>query len=484
MAFNPNGHTFPITKLANEVVHMIFAYLNPREAANLRLLSKRMALVGLHYLVPTIHLDLEKDSLKKLRDIADHPVASKHVYELVYEIDRLESLSWEDWSRRIMGAGYNSWQYRGPPEPPWANASAATMLAYSQELEIYLSMPVHRFSQEQIHQEWNHFRDAYIKQWNICHSLSLGREIRDALKKLTNLRSVRTSSRNTMTRWMEGFTERLGAEWDKDALVLDLPVEAWKVGLCSTQLILRTLGHHNIPITTLKLAGLNWQFLAQDEKDFMHIKESFRHLKDLSIFFTGRVTWYQERISDSAYRFDADAFRQIMQSGRLVELLSAAPDLEALAISVEECVPISFEHTFGMFHWKSLGAVMLKAFNTNENEWLGFFSRHANSLHSIRLCDIDLLDGRWSTILHRMHQTLKIKHAHASWDFPEDNGARFWHMHKKIKIWDEERKVFVSSFLGKLVKQYLQQHDKEDTTFEAYLTSLHVGPLEELLDYD
>ena len=485
MAFNTNGQTSPITKLPNEVVHMVFAYLNPGEVANLRLLSKRMAVIGLHYLVPTIHLDLEMDSFKKLRDIADHPVASKHVYELVYEVDRLESLSWEDWSRRIIGYGYNSWQYRGLPEPPGANASAADMQAYSQELEIHLSMPVHRLSHEQIHQEWNHFRDAYIEQWTICNSLSLAGVINDALKKLPRLRSVRTSSRNTMTRWMEGFTERLGAEWDNDALVLDLPVDAWKVGLCSTQYILRVLGHHNIPITTLYLAGLNWQFLAQDDNRFMRIKGSFRHLKDLSIFFTGRITCYQEEISEGANRFDSDAFTQIRQRGRLLELFSAAPDLEALTISFGGCDPTiaaSFEHTFGTFHWKSLKDVKLMAFETNEDEVLDFFSRHANSLQSISLRLIDLSDGKWSTILHRMHQTMKLKHVHGCWDLSEDYHTRIWNMHKIVKIWDEKRKVFVSSHLGTLVEQYLQQHDKKDMTFEAYLTSLHLGPLEELLE--
>ena len=485
MAFNTNGQTSPITKLPNEVVHMVFAYLNPGEVANLRLLSKRMAVIGLHYLVPTIHLDLEMDSLKKLRDIADHPVASKHVYELVYEVDRLESLSWEDWSRRIMGDGYNSWQYRGLPEPPGANASAADMQAYSQELEVYLSMPVHRLPQEQIHQEWNHFRDAYIKQWNICHCSSLATEIRDTLIKLPRLRSVRTSSENTMTRWMEGFTQRCGALWDQNALVFDQPWSAWKVGLCSTQNILRALGHHKLPITTLCLDGLNWHFLAMNERGFMLTKEIFRYLKDLSIFFIGRVTSRDESTSFVAQHYDSDNFRHIKQRGRLVELLSAAPDLEALAISFSGCDPtiaVSFEHTFGMVHWKSLKAVKLIAFETNENEVLNFFGRHANSLHSVSLRTIDLLDGTWLTILHRMYQTLKLKHAYFSGGLSDENGTRVWDLEKEIEIWDEERKVSVPACIGEVVEQYLQQHDKKDMTFEAYLTSLHLGPLEELLE--
>ncbi len=477
MALDPKGYYSPITKLATEVVHMIFGYLTPGEAANLRLLSKNMAAVGLHYLVPAVHLDLEEDSFNKLRDIADHPIVSKHVYELVYEVDRLESLSWEDWSRRIMGAGYNSWQYRGPPEAPGANASAAAMRAYSQELEIYLSMPVHRFPQEQIHQEWNGFRDAYIKQSNTCRSLSLPGKLRDTLIKLPKLRSVRTSSKNPMTRWMEGFTQRHDALWDQNALVFDQPWSAWKVGLCSTLSVLRALGHHNLPITTLCLDGLNWQFLAQKDRDFMLTKESFRHLKDLSIFFIGRVTSGDESTSFSLQRYDSDAFRRVKQRGRLVELLSAAPDLEALAVSFGECeliIAISLEHTFGTFHWNSLKAIELIAFETSENELLDFLSRHANTLESIILNAIDLSNGTWLTTLHRMRQTLKLKHARVPTELTENNGMIIWDGERKVECWDAERKVFISSCFEDFMERYLQGHDKEDMTFEAYLASLRV----------
>ena len=477
--FAPGSHaTCPITKLPNEVIHMIFAYLTPREVANLRLLSRGMAVVGLHYLVPTVHLQLEEDSFNKLRDIANHPVVSKHVYELSYEIDRLESLSWEEWSTRIMGAGYNGSRYRGPPGPPGQNASATTMQAYNQHLKTYLSLPVHRYAPRQIHKEWNQYNDAYIKQWNVCHSSSLLGELGDALRKLPNLRSVCTSSQNTMTRWMKGFTQRLGAPWDQDAFVHSLPVDAWKVGLRSTQNVLRALANSNLPITTLYLAGLNWQLIAQDERDFISIKDSFRHLKDLSIFFKGRVIYREGAILESTKRYDLNALREIAQRGRLLELLSAAPDLEDLTISFGQCDAINFislEHTFGMFRWHSLKAVELGSFQSSENALLEFLSRHAHSLHRVNMNAIDLSDGTWSTMLHRMRQVLKLKHALASYYLSEDHWSRVWHMHKEVKIWDENRKVSVSSCFGKLVEQYLQQHDKEDMTFEAYLTSLHTS---------
>lgn len=476
-AFNPNGYAFPITELANEVVHMIFAYLTPRETANLRFLSKNMAVVGLHYLVPTVHLDLEEDSFKKLRDIADHPVVSKHVYELVYEVDHLELLSWEDWSRRIMGPEYIASRNRGEPEHPGVNASVAAMQVYLRELETYSSMPAHQFSQEEIHQEWNQFRDAYIKQSNICHSRSLSRKLRDALVRLPKLRYVHTSSKNTMTRWIEGFTQRLGASWDEYALVLNPPRGASKVGLCSTQNVLRALGRHNLPITTLCLDGLNWQFLAQDKRDFIITKESFRHLKNLSMEFINRITEREGRISVNANRYHRDGFKQTQQRGRFLELLSAAPDLEALRISFNRYYP-TIGMSLGVFHWTSLKAVELDTLETSERDLIDFFSRHANSLHSVTLTDIDLLDGTWFPILHKMRQTLKLKHAHAFFELSEDDGMTVWEMDRTIECWNVERKVsVVSPPLGELIGEYLQEYDKEDMTFEAYLINVRFEPL-------
>lgn len=505
MAFNTNRYTLPIirlanevvhiltlyfapgesaacaiTKVPNEVVHMIYAYLTPGEAANLRLMSKDMAVIGLHYLVPTVHLDLKEDSFKKLQDIADHPIASKHVYELVYEVDRLECLSGEDWSRRIIGPEYIASRDRGEPKDPGGDADLAARRTYFQELNIYLSMPHHQFTQGQIHQEWNKFRDAYKKQLDICHSSSLSGKLIAILIKLPKLRSVRTSSENTMTRWMEGFTQRTGASWDPNAPVLDLPGAAWKVGLCSTQRVMRAIGHHRLPITTLRLDGLNWQFLTQNKRDFTLTKECFRHLKDLSINFTSRVTIGDESISASAHRYDSEAFSRVTQRGRLVELLSAAPDLEALAIGFGECdftMERSLEHTFGMFHWRSLKTVELIALETTETELLDFFGRHANSLRGISLSAIGLSDGAWSTTLHRMRQTLKLKHARMSMGMTEATGMISRGTAWGVEFWDVEYKVFVPSCLKDLVEEYLQGYDKGDMTFEEYLASLRVDNL-------
>ena len=431
---------------------MIYAYLTRGEAANLRFLSRNMAVVGLHYLVPTVHLDLEEDSFNKLRDIADHPVVSKHVHELIYEVDRLQSLSWEDWSQRISFEEYNASRARGAPEQ--------------------------RFPEEQLHQEWHQFRDACIKQSAICNSRSLSAKLGGALVRFPNLRSVRMSSKSTMTRWLEGFTQRLGASWDQDAVMEEWRRCDGKVGLGSTQSVLRAIGSHNLPITRLCLDSLNWQFLAQHTRDFKFTKKSFCYLRDLSLRFVTHK--FGLRVHTSA----ANAFIT-KQRGRLLALFSAAPDLQTLRLFFGLYYPraaIPFGHPCDMFHWKSLEAVELRAFETSENELLDFFSRHADSLRSVTLADIELSHGTWLSTLHRMRQTLQLKHAHAHAKLYNlaENGIDIerYKMDRTVEVWDEEREVFViSPCLGDLVSQYLQEHDKADMTFESYLASLRLEHL-------
>ena len=473
MAFSPDRCASPIARLANECIHMIYAYLTPGEAANLRLLSKNMAVIGLHYLIPTVYLELERDSFNKLWDIADHPVASKHVYELVYDVDRLQKITREDWSKRIEFAEYRALRNRVPPKHPGANASAATMQAYDRELQSYSTQRVHQYSKEQLRQEWHQFQDACIKQSAICNSRALSAKLRGALVRFPNLRSVRMSSKSTMTRWLEGFTQRLGASWDQDAVKEEWLRRDSKVGLGSTQSVLRAIRGHNLPITRLCLDSLNWQFLTQKTRDFEIAKESFRHLKHLSMSF---VT---HKSSLEIYTNEATAF-MIKQRGRLLELLSAAPDLQTLRLSFCPDVPrpiLPFGHANDMFHWKSLQAIELRRFDTTENELLEFFSRHADSLRSVTLADIDLVDGTWLTTWHRMRQTLQLKHAHAHGELDDwkENGVDMgrWRMNHTIKIWDDEREVsLVSPCLGDLIRQYLQEHDEVDMTFEDYTASI------------
>ena len=80
---------FPAHCLPSELIHMVFAYLEPKEAAVFRWAGRVVAEIGLHYLTPKVYLRLREESYDRLLAIAEHPIASKCVVELQYETEGL-----------------------------------------------------------------------------------------------------------------------------------------------------------------------------------------------------------------------------------------------------------------------------------------------------------------------------------------------------------------------------------------------------------
>lgn len=81
---------FPAVRLPSELIHVVFTYLEPTEAAAFRWAGGVVADIGVQYLVPTAHLVLKEESYTRLLAIAEHPVVSKYVIKLVYETEGLK----------------------------------------------------------------------------------------------------------------------------------------------------------------------------------------------------------------------------------------------------------------------------------------------------------------------------------------------------------------------------------------------------------
>ena len=71
-------------ELPNEILHMICSYLDPWDIKSTLWLSKRCAAVGLHYLIPVVHVALLQESIAKLHAFADHPVLRHHVHTVLF----------------------------------------------------------------------------------------------------------------------------------------------------------------------------------------------------------------------------------------------------------------------------------------------------------------------------------------------------------------------------------------------------------------
>lgn len=97
----------PIDGIPVEIAHLIFARFSPGQVAELRLVCKVFAAIGLHHLKQEIHLIFKSSSFQRLREFVEHPVISKRVTSLFYEADALESYrTMGEWRRNILVPGW------------------------------------------------------------------------------------------------------------------------------------------------------------------------------------------------------------------------------------------------------------------------------------------------------------------------------------------------------------------------------------------
>ena len=84
--------------LPNELLHDVCSCLLSADIKNLRLLNHQFANLGAEYLLPEVHLVFEEESVKRLHEIARHPIIGRAVTSLFYEATLIDSLDDEVWS--------------------------------------------------------------------------------------------------------------------------------------------------------------------------------------------------------------------------------------------------------------------------------------------------------------------------------------------------------------------------------------------------
>ena len=122
----------PINKIPTELLHEMFTHLSPTEAANLRLISKKFAKIGIEFILPELHPIVKKDGFDNMLAIVEHPVIPKYVKSLYYEVDVLNNLDFEEWRSSI---SKDTWSTnRTGMAKPEENASPASREVYERNL--------------------------------------------------------------------------------------------------------------------------------------------------------------------------------------------------------------------------------------------------------------------------------------------------------------------------------------------------------------
>ena len=384
---------------------MICTYLKSREIANLRLVSRLAATIGLRYMVPEVHLILAKDSFEQLKALAEHPVASKYVTSFFFETDKLGVLPHEHWEPLVAGPQYvaqvQEMHRRGHP---CHHATERCLRTFKREISKLSAAPRHQYTDQEMEDAFGKYSDFIHFQQDSEEAAVQEKEVAEAMKHFPLLKEIKMASQVFTSRLRKTFEPAFCTYYESDN---PRETQSEPLGVQQMRSLLLGAYHAGLKIEVLYCGLVSWRILQQDTEIFARMRESVSNVKDLILEFApGNAgpdeTWAEDEIA---------ACSSYLEAGRLKDLLTAAPNLEHLQIGFQFNAPLLPAHlgnTVGDYHWPSLKTVKLTMLGTTEDDLVSFCSRHAGTLKSLHLDSMGLLDGDWFSTFNGMRKVLTL----------------------------------------------------------------------------
>lgn len=405
-------------RLPLEINHMIFAHFkgNCQVIALLRLVCKSFAAVGLHYLIPEVHLIFKSSSFEHLRQISEHPVIGKHVENLFYEADTLSSYdTLREWKNNIIVPGWfqsmpDDWA--GPPSP---SAGGREHRAYTRDMERRRAGPRHTESEKQLKIAYEKYQ-RYLSDQNRMRGCDYNADtIGEAMVRMPNLKTIEMSMEGCLH---ESYSEKLDRAFGEAyQSVCGDNGQKESCGVPQLRSLLLGASHAGLKLQGLRCGHVHWDIFKQRGEIFEQMKNAVQHLTMLNLHITTRIS--DDGAGDSPneddYHFQIPACAEYLEeSGRLQEFVVAAPDLSILDIRFDmenPYPPAGLKQIVGDFTWHSLHRVTFYVLQTTEDELMYFYGRHARTLNEIVLYKIQLTKGSWPNLLQKIRRTLHLKKA-------------------------------------------------------------------------
>ena len=390
---------FPADLLPSELIHLVFTYLQPTEAAAFRWVGRIVAEIGLQYLAPTIYLALKEESYNRLLAIAEHPIVSKYVVKLVFETRGLGSINREQLDGMIRDTRVIP--PRHDSERPDSFASARAWRAYDRETVRNLPLTSQRKTRQSLSRAWS-LHEAYRTDGKKVQNANFFREkTAEAMRHLRNLKSIFTSTDGAYERYASELKEILPTyyisyrDYGEDSLDFD-PTS-------SVMLAAESAGLH---IDNFCSQPFNWQVFRHNDKDLTALNRSMLHVRFLNMALTVQRDLGQHRM----IREIEFIRRECLAKGRMLDLLTSAPNLEFLELTFAtrpQIYPTIYAFV-GDFHWSSLKAVVFDNIATYEYDLVDFCERHSHTLKDLSLTDVLSFDVSWDVIFHSVRRAFRL----------------------------------------------------------------------------
>ena len=421
----------PLLWVPNELLHKIFTYLTPTEAANFRQLHECIANIGVEYIVPVISLALIKDSFNKFEAIARHPRIRQHVGSMVFDGTVLPDLDREFWQRIFANLEMR------------LHDSALESEARQDAGQTGDSLRNQQYANDEVHRVfalYERHRHYHQEQCQLLRADAHLQRITQALKSFPSLKNIILDTSATRL-WAAfgslGYTTSIG----------DYPA-----GQGEVHAILYSAHGAGLRLESFRCSLLSWSHFSDSPRVYASYSESLTHLKSLDLVMSTRE--------------EIDGSFECLSTGGVLRSLTAAPYLDRLGLCVSTGFNLLFaeglpylDHFVGSFRWTLLVHVTIENIRTRENVLKGFLDRHSSTLRSVELGSVYLTDGKWMSIFRMMRSVLRLDAVDFSGYFREAN---------EFFAFDTGDNVAADSF-SKNVHDYILRATEDTQSIEAYL---------------
>ena len=435
---------FEFDRLAPELVHLIFSFLERTEAPKFRLLCRNVAQIGLQYIIPEVHVMLTMESLERLKAIAKHPRVSEHVTTIFYEADCLrEYENQREWKESI---AHGLLQI---PRHPRNDATERALRSYYRELK-----KVHCES----NLRYREYQETVIKQNAIKRSQIDLQALGEALTFFPNIRSIVLSvdgaQRAPTLQLQRAFCGTLA-----DSKGVNCPEKP--CGLSEFTSMLLRAHASSLHLQNLSAGFVSWKFLEQEDCVLAALRRSVSDLKTINLNI---IAGYL-RAAKFVGMMDSALCAESLSNGHLTDYLSSATHLTSMKIGFteetyqRESVRINLRSIVGDFHWPYLRVVAFSKMSIEREHMVEFCTRHSSTLKDLSL-NHPLLEGEWWLTILEVRRVLTLKTCNLS-GYIDGHGLNPW---KPASSWGH-----IQTGVGLIIADYIQAKGMGDITFLEYL---------------
>ena len=382
---------FPADRLPSELIHTVFAYLEPKEAALFRWAGRVIAEIGLQYLTSKVYLRLREESYDRLLAVAEHPVASKCVVELEYETEGFRSINREKFDHIFSCTDLRSQRHD------------------SSERELGRNMPLsnkkrtRRHTMQLLNRAWSMYEEYQAGHKKVEEAEFFRAKMVEAFKRLPKLKIISIPVNSAYERYIAEIKLLLPTYSFSDG-------KAYGDPLClgATSSVLLAAESAGLQLSSFHCQRFNWRTLNQ-KVSLPTLSRSISHLKVLNITFEpGHICQNGSHVGIDPSSFECS------QNGHLSSFITSAPNLERLEVTFNmwPCYYTGrgIKEIVKDFNWLCLKAISLDRLVLSEHYLVHFFERHKHTLREIQLRHMRMVPGLWHVTFHDMRRTFKFGH--------------------------------------------------------------------------